>query len=82
MSIRDAQEAKFGKNVYQSVFAPLIFTGLLLIILGWRSATPAPVYTPVAGFKHPAMLLAMVGIILFVASNFPAGSSVSLGIRN
>jgi len=65
-------EAKFGKNVYQSVFALLIFTGLLLIILGWRSATPAPVYTPVAGLKHPAMLLAMVGIILFVASNFPS----------
>ena len=65
-------EAKLGENVYKGVFALLIFTGLLLIIFGWRSATPTPVYAPAAGLRHPAMLLAMVGIILFVASNFPS----------
>ena len=72
--------AKIGDNAYQGIFALLVFAGLLMIIFGWRGATPEFVYNPIAGLRHPAMLLAVIGIILMVAANFP--SRIKLVIRH
>jgi uncharacterized membrane protein len=63
--------ARIGDNTYQGIFALLVFAGLMMIIFGWRNSIPEHVYYPMAGLRHPAMLLAVIGIILFVASNFP-----------
>ena len=64
--------ARLGDNAYQGLFALLVFTGLLLIIFGWRSSTPELLYAPYPGLRHPLMLLAAIGILLFVASSFPS----------
>ena len=32
---------KVGDKAYQGFFALLVFAGLLLIVFGWRSSTPA-----------------------------------------
>lgn len=63
---------RLGPNAYQGLFALLILAGLLMMVFGWRGATPTAVYEPLAGLRHPAMLLVVVGLVLFVAANFPA----------
>jgi len=64
--------ARVGGNAYQGLFALLVLAGLLLIIFGWRGTLPTQVYVPPTGMRHPGMLLAALGILLFVASNFPS----------
>lgn len=61
-----------GNMVYQGIFALCIVAGLLLIVLGWRSSVPAQLYIPPASLRHPAMLLVVIGFILFFAAYFPA----------
>lgn len=64
--------AKTGDNAYQGVFALLVLAGLLMIIFGWRNTIPEHVYSPFNGLRHVAMLLAVIGMILVVAANFPS----------
>ncbi len=63
--------ARIGNNAYQGLFSLLLVTALLLIVFGWRSTSPVPVYTPVASLHHPAMLLAAIALVLMVAASFP-----------
>jgi uncharacterized membrane protein len=56
---------------YQGVFALVILISLALIILGWRSTPPVPVYaTPVWG-RMAAHLLVIPALVLFIASGVP-----------
>jgi uncharacterized membrane protein len=64
--------ARVGDTAYQGMFAVLILAGLLLIIFGWRGTVPTQVYAPAMGMRHLGMLIATLGILLFVASNFPS----------
>lgn len=64
--------AKFGDNTYQGIFALLVLAGLLMIIFGWRNTIPQHVYSPLSGLRHIAMLIAVIGMILAVAANFPS----------
>ena len=61
-----------GDKAYQGIFALCILAGLLLIVFGWRSAVPTPVYTPLAQLREPAMLLVVIAFVLLVAANFPS----------
>jgi uncharacterized membrane protein len=63
--------AKIGDKAYQGIISVLILCGLLLIIFGWRNATPEFIYNPPVGIRHVAMLIAVAGIILFISANFP-----------
>jgi uncharacterized membrane protein len=72
--------AKTGDKAYQGIFALLVFAGLLLIIFGWRNTIPEYVYNPPAGIRHMAMLIAVVGVILFISANFP--TRIKLIIRH
>ena len=37
--------SRIGDKAYQGIFALCILAGLLLIVFGWRSAIPTPIYT-------------------------------------
>ena len=69
---RQSMITRVGNAAYQGIFALCIVAGLVLIVLGWRSSVPSHIYTPPAALRHPAMLLVVIGFILFVAANFPA----------
>jgi len=64
--------SRIGDKAYQGIFALCILAGLLLIIFGWRSAIPTPVYTPLAELRVPAMLLVVIAFVLLVAASFPS----------
>ena len=67
-------------NLYQGLFSLLLITSLGLIIAGWRQAVPVHLYTPPAELRHPAMLLAVIGLILMVAASFR--TRIKLAIRH
>jgi uncharacterized membrane protein len=67
---RKVLSAKLGEMPYQGLFALCILLGLGLIILGWRSMVPTPIYLPVPALRHVAMLIVVIGFILMVAANF------------
>jgi uncharacterized membrane protein len=60
---------KMGANPYRGVFTLLILASLLLIVFGWRSTIPETVYLPPEWGRHLAMLLVLIGFILFSASH-------------
>jgi uncharacterized membrane protein len=67
---RDRLMQRLG-NAYMGIFALLILTGLVLIVLGWRSAIPTYFYFPPMGLRHAAMLVVVIGFVLVVAASFP-----------
>ncbi|MGB5440077.1 MAG: NnrU family protein, partial [Gammaproteobacteria bacterium] len=64
--------SSIGDKAYQGIFALCILAGLLLMVFGWRSAIPTPVYTPLAELREPAMLLVVIAFVLLVAASFPS----------
>ncbi len=56
-------------NKYQGLFALSIIVSLALIVFGWRSSIPNPVYNPPVWGRHLTMLLVLVAVILFAASH-------------
>ena len=56
---------------YQGLFALTILTSLALIIFGWRSTPPVPVYAVPSWGRMAAILLVFPALILFIASGVP-----------
>ena len=65
---RTAIVQKIGLGPYKGLFALLIVTSVVVIVLGWRSATPELVYVPPVWGRHATMLLVLITFILFVAA--------------
>jgi len=62
---------RFGEGPYKGLFALDIILALVLIVLGWKAATPTPIYTPpLYGSPVPSVFL-VIAILLFVASRAP-----------
>jgi uncharacterized membrane protein len=61
--------AALGAGPYRGVFALLVLLGLVLIVIGWRSAVPALVYAPPAWGRMAAFPLMFVAVLLFGASH-------------
>ena len=60
--------ARLGANAYRGLFALDIVIALVLIVLGWKSASPVGVYVPpLLGSPLPSLLI-LAGFILFVAA--------------
>lgn len=57
---------------YQGLFALTVLAGLALIVLGWRSATPVPLYPSSTLLRPLAFALLVAAFILVVAANFPS----------
>lgn len=59
---------KTGILPYKLGFALLIVSSLVLIVLGWRSATPQQLYLLPEWVNYLTLLLVLCGIMLFVAA--------------
>lgn len=69
--VRAKLATRFGEGPYKGLFALDIIIALVLIVFGWKAATPAPVYAPpLFGSPIPSAFL-LLGIVLFVASSIP-----------
>jgi len=68
---RTKMATSFGEGPYKGLFALDIIIALVLIVFGWKAATPTPVYAPpLFGSPIPSAFL-ILGIVLFVASSVP-----------
>lgn len=68
---RKALLARLGNNAYRGIFSLLILAALLLLVFGWKAATPRPIYAPPLGGGPVISLLVLAGFVLFFASRFP-----------
>lgn len=69
-ALRNRVEQKLGPGPYRGLFSLVIVGSLVLIVVGWRSALPHPVYNPPMAAGPVVSILVLVGLILFFASNF------------
>ncbi len=63
-----ALQEKLGENPYRGLFSLLIVGSLVVIVLGWKAATPAVVYAPPLPPNALSSLLIFLGLVLFFAS--------------
>ena len=68
--LRDRIEQTVGENPYRGLFSLVIVGALVLIVFGWKSAMPRPVYTPPMAASPMISLLVLAGLVLFFASQF------------
>ncbi len=67
---RAALQQKLGRQPYRGVFSLFILASLLMIVFGWKAATPTGVYVPPMMPGLVSSLLVLAGLILFFASQF------------
>jgi uncharacterized membrane protein len=68
---RQNLERKLGENPYRGLFSLFIIGGLIMIVLGWKSATPSAVYAPPLASGPVSSALVLIGFVLFFASQAP-----------
>lgn len=66
--LRDAAIARIGANGWRSFVSLALVGALVLMVLGYRSATPVMVYRPPDWGHGAGSVVAVAGMILFVAS--------------
>ena len=65
---RDGLREKLGENGYRGLFSVVILGSLVLIVFGWKSAVPRPVYDPPLAANLFTYSLILLGLVLFFAS--------------
>jgi uncharacterized membrane protein len=69
---RESALRRLGDAGYKGLFSLLLLGSLALIILGWRSTVPNPVYPPPLALHGFALGLLAVAFLLLVVSNRPS----------
>jgi len=70
-SSRNGLVERLGANAYRGLFALVILASLAAIVFGWKTAPQQAVYSPpLLGSPLPSGLV-YIGIILFMAAQFP-----------
>lgn len=69
--IRASLINRLGDKAYPGVFSLLIILSLLFIVFGWRSISPTYLYSLPVESKPFSLVLMVVAIVFFGASNFP-----------
>jgi len=77
--VRERAVERLGQ-AYQGLFALVILGSIALMVLGWRSAPPTLVYSPVAWGSAAANVLVFVALLLFAASGM--ASNIKRAIRH
>ena len=65
---RDNLVFKLGENPYKGIYSLLILAGVVMIVFGWKSTIPSPLYVPPLGPGILPSLLVLAGLVLFFAS--------------
>ena len=65
---RAALLEKLGEGPYRGLFSVVIVASIVLMVVGWRAATPTTVYGPPAGGGPVISALVFFAFVLFVAS--------------
>ncbi|WP_317929443.1 NnrU family protein [Halioxenophilus sp. WMMB6] len=68
---RQAAIVNIGQPLWRVLFATIVFSALFLIVTGWRSIVPTPVWLPPTWTRHITMLLVPIAIILLSATFLP-----------
>lgn len=70
--VRSALIGKLGEGPYKGLFALDVVIAILLMLFGWRSATPEHWYTPpLAGMPGAVFPLVVIAFVLMGAANAP-----------
>ena len=62
---------RLREDPYKGLFSLAILLSVVLMVVGWRAATPTPVYAPPAWGHAAALPLMIVALVLLVASAVP-----------
>ena len=65
---REKLISKLRLGPYKGIFALLIVSSIVLIVIGWRNTEPAVVYTPLNWGRYITFFLVLLTFILFVAA--------------
>ena len=65
---RTALVEKLGEGPYRGLFSVIIVAAFVLIVFGWKAATPATVYNPPASGGPVISTLVFFAFVLFVTS--------------
>ncbi len=68
---REALIARFGEGPYKGLFSLALIASVVLMVTGWRSATPTVVYYLPLWGQSVALVLMFVALVLFAASGVP-----------
>lgn len=63
--------ARFGEKTYKGAFSLFILVALVLMVMGWRTTSAEPLYTPAAFTRHLTALLMVFAAILFFSGRAP-----------
>ena len=72
---RQALIGKSGENAYKGLFSLVILGSIGLMVAGWQSATPQPVYSPPLGPGLLPSALVLAALVAFAASAIPSNFS-------
>jgi uncharacterized membrane protein len=70
-SVRAGLVERLGEDKYKGLFALSIVVSVVLMVFGWRSTDPSPVYTTPAWSILVSDVLMFVALLLFLASALP-----------
>ncbi len=59
---------KIGPVPYKGMFALIILSSVVLIVLGWQGIMPEDIYFPASWGRHITFILVLLTFILFVAA--------------
>ncbi|WP_020178977.1 NnrU family protein [Methylopila sp. M107] len=69
--VRAGLIASIGEGPYKAAYSLVSIAGLVLIVLGWRSAPFIELWSPPAWTRHVTALLVLPAFILVIASHLP-----------
>lgn len=70
LSYKKSLQGRIGPNAYRGLFSILILLSVALIVLGWRSSIPSPLYYLPGFAQSGAIFLLVVAFILLGAANY------------
>jgi uncharacterized membrane protein len=62
---------KLGENAYRGVFSVVIVVSIVIMVFGWKAATPTMMYAPPVGGGAVISALVFFAFVLFVTSKAP-----------
>jgi uncharacterized membrane protein len=69
--LRELLVGRIGENPYKGIFSVALLLSVVLIVVGWRSSFPEPIYLPPSWATPAASVLMLFSVMLFGAAQQP-----------